>query len=369
MTVPPAHVTDVDIERFQLRQLPPEALVTFADHLASCGECRRRVAGRSDAAAASGSLHEALGIAGDDHVTESEIQAFVDGGLDADRRSEISTHLAQCLACAEEVRDLEAFAAQFRRTARFQRPWTYGALAAAAVLVLGVAFTLLSRTQGPRRVAVLADATGEVTLDSQGTLAGVGALAPADRDRVRDALETGRLAVPPTISELMGRRGALMGSADAPGFHLVSPIGTVVLGTRPTLQWTPLPDATTYIVTLQDQSSGETISSPPVARTQWAPGQPLVGGRTYAWQVAASGSGKEIVVPKPPDPPARFIVVDASEAGRLERLPASHLVRGVLYANAGLLDDAERELAALSAQNPNSEVADRLLKQIRGFRP
>jgi hypothetical protein len=68
-------------------------------------------------------------------------------------------------------------------------------------------------------------------------------------------------------------------------------------------------------------------------------------------------------------PPASLIIVaEASEADRLERLPASHLVRGVLYANAGLLDDAERELAALSAQNPNSEVADRLLKQIRGFR-
>jgi anti-sigma factor RsiW len=27
------------------------------------------------------------------------------------------------------------------------------------------------------------------------------------------------------------------------------------------------------------------------------------------------------------------------------------------------------QLAALSAQNPNSEVADKLLKEIRGFRP
>ena len=119
MTVPPTHVTDADIERFRRRQLPGDALVPFADHLASCGDCRRRVAERSDVAAASGSLQEALGIGGDDHVAESEIQAFVDGGLDTDRRGEISAHLAQCPACAEEVRDLQGFAAQLSRPGRF----------------------------------------------------------------------------------------------------------------------------------------------------------------------------------------------------------------------------------------------------------
>jgi hypothetical protein len=62
-------------------------------------------------------------------------------------------------------------------------------------------------------------------------------------------------------------------------------------------------------------------------------------------------------------------VADTSEADRLRRLPALDLARGVLHANAGLLDNAERELAALSVLNPNSEVADQLLKQIRGSRP
>ena len=369
----PTHVTEADIERFRGWQLPADLLVPFADHLAVCSDCRRRVAERSDAAAAGVSLQEALGVGGDDHVAESEIQAFVDGGLDSDRRREIATHLAGCPACAEEVHDLRGFAAQFGRPAWFQGPWTYGALAAAAVLVIGVAITLLSRAQGPRPVAAIAaltDATGVVTLDSRGSLAGVGALPPADRDRVREALESGHLSVPSTLSELNGRRGALLGPADTPAFHPVTPIGTVVLADRPTLKWTPLSEATTYIVTLQDQSTGETMNSPPVPRAEWAPERPLTRGGIYAWQVAGStNTGREIVAPKPPEPPAMFKVADASEADRLERLPASHLVRGVLYANAGLLDDAERELAALSVQNPNSEVADRLLKQIRGFRP
>ena len=35
------------------------------------------------------------------------------------------------------------------------------------------------------------------------------------------------------------------------------------------------------------------------------------------------------------------MVVEPAEAVRLEQLPASHLVRGVLYAHAGLFDDAD----------------------------
>jgi hypothetical protein len=369
VTVPPTHVTDVDIERFRERRLPGNTLVAFTDHLASCGECRRRVAERADVAKAWGTLQDALGVSSDGHVAESEIHAFVDDSLDADRRREVSTHLAHCRPCTEEVHDLQALAAVFGRPAPLRRPWMYGALAAAAVLVLGVALTLWSRTQGSRQVAALEDATGQVTLDSRGSLAGVGALGSADQDRVRQALETGRLVVPPTLADLIGRRGALMGPADIPGFHLVAPVGTAVLGTSPTLRWTPLPGATTYLVTLQEQASGETMNSPPLTGAEWTPERPLIRGRSYAWQVAGSTNGRETVTPKPPDPPARFMVAEAPDAVRLERLPASHLVRGVLYANAGLLDDAERELAALSVQNPNSEVADRLLKQIRGLRP
>jgi hypothetical protein len=198
----------------------------------------------------------------------------------------------------------------------------------------------------------------------------VGALGPEDRARVREAVQAARLSLPSTLSELNGRASTLMGPPDAPEFHLVAPLGTVVLDTQPMLRWTPIPGATTYIVTLQDQATGHTISSSPLARNEWVPDHPLTRGATYAWQVAGSVSGSaEVVAPRPPAPPARFRVLDSPAANQFQTLPASHLVRGVLYANAGLIADAERELAALSAQNPNSEVADTLLKQIRGFRP
>src|ERR1700730_8042442 len=46
------HVTDVDIDRFCRQEMPATMMVAFTDHLADCGECRRRGEDRSDAAAA-----------------------------------------------------------------------------------------------------------------------------------------------------------------------------------------------------------------------------------------------------------------------------------------------------------------------------
>jgi predicted Zn-dependent protease len=42
---------------------------------------------------------------------------------------------------------------------------------------------------------------------------------------------------------------------------------------------------------------------------------------------------------------------------------------GVLYARAGLLDDARRELEALRNANPDSSIAAELLRQIKAARP
>jgi predicted Zn-dependent protease len=52
----------------------------------------------------------------------------------------------------------------------------------------------------------------------------------------------------------------------------------------------------------------------------------------------------------------------------LEQLPPSHLARAVLYAQAGAVDDAERELAALAERNPESPLVDALLTDLRSAR-
>jgi hypothetical protein len=43
----------------------------------------------------------------------------------------------------------------------------------------------------------------------------------------------------------------------------------------------------------------------------------------------------------------------------------SHLARGVIYAEAGLLDQARAEFAALVKDNPRSQLARRLLSSVK----
>jgi hypothetical protein len=356
MMVAATHLTDAEIDQFRRRQLPADGLVRFADHLASCADCRERVAAKDDAPASIAALQTGLGIGDDDHLSEEDVQAFAGGGLDEERRAAISAHLAECPACAGETRDLSAFAADFQRSARSRSPWTYGVFAAAAVLVLAVGAGLFLRGR---------DAPAS-TVEPTTSLS---ALAPADAAAVREALASGRLSLPPALGHLRGRASALMGpEANAPAFHLTSPVATVVLETHPTLRWTPLAGSPTYIVTLQDQTTNDIITSPPLRHTEWTPHQALLRGRTYAWQVAASAGGSEAVAPRPPAPPVRFTIADEASAARLTPLPASPLVRGVLYANAGLLDDAEREFGKIDPGTPGADRVNGFLAQLRAVR-
>jgi len=44
------------------------------------------------------------------------------------------------------------------------------------------------------------------------------------------------------------------------------------------------------------------------------------------------------------------------------------LILGIVYANAGLLDEAQRELQTLLNSNPNSEIARKLLAKVKAAR-
>jgi hypothetical protein len=88
--------------------------------------------------------------------------------------------------------------------------------------------------------------------------------------------------------------------------------------------------------------------------------------------VSARRGGEEITSPAPPAPEARFKVLGRAgleELSAAERAgSSSHLLRGVLYARAGLLDEAEREFSALLRDNPHSPVARKLLRNVRQLR-
>lgn len=362
-----AHVTDTDIQRFRRRELPGGALVVFADHLGSCDQCRERLANRREVAAAETSFDAAVGLS-DNHVPEDEVHAYVNGTLDAARRRWVDNHLERCTSCAEEIGDLQRFAGADHERRGGRGTWWYIGLAAAAALLLTAAVSGLFRTTPPPAIMVLNDGTATISVDARGNVRQVAGLTPGDATRVQQALVSQQLTVPPDVAALAGTRGLLRGEASDTRFRVVAPVATAVLSDRPAFRWTAIADHAAYVVRLRDETTGIIISSPPVQNVEWTPDVPLTRGDTYVWQVEASVGGQESTTPTPPAPPAMFVVLNAADAARLTQAPASHLVRGILYANAGVLDDAEREFSELRTQNPSSEAVRHFVYQLEQAR-
>jgi hypothetical protein len=222
-------------------------------------------------------------------------------------------------------------------------------------------------------VLVLADSGRRVSLDRQGRIAGLGALDPGLEGQIAAALRAGRIERPEGQEDLAGAEGVLRGGEAASGtFAPVSPVGTAVANGRPAFRWTAWRDGASYTVMVFDAGFQRVAGSEPVAETRWTPPRPLPPGQVYTWQVTAHLGDEEATTPAPPAPEARFRVLNEEQSAEIARTSrehaGSHLALGILYARAGLLDDAERELRALAQANPESAVARGLLRSVESWR-
>ncbi|HEX8353150.1 MAG TPA: hypothetical protein VF611_09640 [Pyrinomonadaceae bacterium] len=230
------------------------------------------------------------------------------------------------------------------------------------------------RTPAPpaSQLVVLNDGGARITLDSGGRLDGLEGVPPDARMAVSRALRTRRVAPPSSLDGLAeGEGGTLMGVVGtAASFAPRSPVGKVARETRPAFSWSPLAGARSYTVSVVDSRYSPVAQSQTLKQTSWTPTAPLARGAVYSWQVTATlEDGTEVTSPSAPAPQARFRVLDADADDRLTRLekaaPKSRLARGVAYAQAGLLDEAEAELTELLKENPRSLVARDLLRSLR----
>jgi anti-sigma factor RsiW len=232
-----------------------------------------------------------------------------------------------------------------------------------------------TREQQPAQVLVaLNDSGRQVTLDAQGNLAGLEQLPEELRAQVKSALVTQRLSRPPALDDLNSEAGVLRGGGEGsgPSFQLLAPLDVVIESDRPTFRWRPLAGAESYNVTVTDDSLNEVAASGPLTATDWRVSRPLARGRVYSWQVTArKRDGQAVTSPVLPAPPAKFQVLAQKRLRELrdarKLYPDSHLTLGVLYAQAGLLDDAAREFQALARVNPRAEVARKLLGEVRAL--
>jgi len=223
----------------------------------------------------------------------------------------------------------------------------------------------------PAVVAQVNDGSRVLTLDQQGKLSGVDDLPPAYQDLVKKALTSGRIEKSSQLQGLTRPSSSLMGS-DNPqnAFAVVEPIGNVLLSNRPTFRWTAMEGATGYIVEVFDEKFNPVTASQQLTALTWTTTIPR--GHVYSWQVKAMKDGQEITSPRPPAPQAKFRVLEQTKANELDNArrthPSSHLTLGLLYADAGLLREAEQEFRLLLKANPDSELARNLLRQVQSLR-
>jgi len=220
-------------------------------------------------------------------------------------------------------------------------------------------------------VISLKDGGNDVTLDPAGNLLGLETTARY-RQAIRDALVSGRVRLPAGIAELRDKSGTLMSGSTGQGFKLLEPFGAVIENDRPTFKWTALEGVAGYTVAVFDSALKKVAESGSVQGTEWAPSTALARGQVYAWQVRAVKEGQEIVAPAPGAARARFKVLERAKLAEIasarQTRPQSHLLLGLIYADGGLLNEAEREFDALLKENPQSPVARGLLQSLKSVK-
>lgn len=220
-------------------------------------------------------------------------------------------------------------------------------------------------------VAQLNDGRGVLALDKEGKLSGAENLPPAYQNVVKRALTTQRIERSSQLQGLSRPPSSLMSSDNQKQeFSVVEPAGNVLMTNQPAFQWSRLEGATGYVVEVYDDQFKLVASSPQLTNLSWT--TTLSRGKVYSWQVKAIKDGQEITSPRPPAPQAKFRILDQAKANELARAKraygSSHLTLGLLYAEVGLLKEAEQELRLLRRANPNSDVARNLLRQVQTMR-
>ena len=423
------HLSQKQVEDFSLQQLPAGELLSVSDHLAECEACRLRIEGEISGDVAFFALQQEAfdenAITGA-HLTADQTADYVDQHLSGESLQVVNDHLTTCERCVLAVNDLREFRNEIapsldRRfgprtvAAETQSNWrekfaslfkigpvpAFASAALAALLLAAIAWLVwrtpreekqevvvapspISQPTAPVEtpslsatpvavVAQLNDGGGVLSLDQEGTLSGADTLPPAYQNLVKRALGAQRIERSSQLQGLARPSSALMGSDDqAKNFRVIAPVANVQLSNQPTFQWSALEGATDYVVEVYDGQFKVVATSPQLQGRSWTITQPLARGKIYSWQVKAMKDGAEITSPRPPAPQAKFRVLDeakASEIARAKRAyPSSHLTLGLLYADAGLLKEAEREFLLLRRANPDSDVARNLLRQVQALR-
>ncbi len=298
------HLTSADWTAYRQRTLSAADLLAVSDHLAACPQC---AAQRENTAAPTAEIDD---LPFDDPY--EDLAAWVDGTMtDPVDREIFEARLRIDPPLHAAVNDLAAFKSALDRlpppnVVPFRPSHWLLPLAAAATVMLTVGLST--------------------------------ALQPLQHS------DFAEVVLPPLAPELKTVRGTLAGETEEPGLRIAAPLAPIVRERQPRLAWTSRDPAEGFVVHLERLSSGALLSSPPLpaAARSWQPPAPLVPGAIYEWQVQAMQGGAAVdQAPKPPEPEARFQVLDAAAEKALREATGSELSIGMAYARAGLVQEAD----------------------------
>ena len=414
------HLSTEEIRGYLRRRLTRDDFDRVGEHVHSCKICYRDFLAELQARfPIEIDLDELAGLKGW-HLEGEELAAYVEGRMDELSFECASLHLEECSSCMEKT----SAAFEYRlenprvtRSARRKEPSTWSRylpsvqsissprlqLAAAAVLLLGLALiiwaVLQPRSEKPQLAGVPPPETsspdpfphqpmvpvqpgpgvgsdidhkidgaapGQVAANSQEHGAG------RQQDEIERALLAKNLTMPPAI-EMLDRTPAIAirgNRASIQSFAVARPFTTLINNDRPTFSWTTLNGATSYTVSVYDADLHLVRTSEPLIETQWLMPDRLEAGMVYTWMVTARKDGEEIIAPASPAR-AEFKILGKPELRKLNRRvrrTASHAARGVLYAEAGLLDEAEKEFQTHLEFRPTDERVKALLRIVKSWR-
>ncbi len=420
------HLSKQILDRYRRQRLEASELLVLDDHVASCAACRERLrevkSGRTALEALRASL-QATSQTTPEHLPYEQLVGYAKGQLDEVDRELAESHLEFCEHCLTQARGLSDSVRQGTnrqgaspvaalthislssvRTmvrswlgpfSRQERIWVYGFTVALSVFLVTAAAVYVYKHRDTQETSssisqptpiplpeqhppapapilvAINDGNIQITLDTLGNFTGLEALSPDEQQHVKTTLRTQRVPTPKTLGKLSNSSSPLMGSLTGSDFRLLSPIGKIVITNRPTFHWKSLAGTISYQVTITDPEANykEVGTSPELKVTRWTMNNPLKRGRIYNWQVIARTQNGEVKAPASNQVEARFKVLEQAivvELARAKRVyTGRHLVLGILYAQAGLLQEAEHEFEALVSANPRSPIAKKLLSDVR----
>lgn len=353
------HLSEEQLTAFANGELHGDALLDADDHLTACAGCRESLSQRTGS-----------------HLTYSDLESICDGRIPR------AAHLLHCHECAQALADLEAV----RDGLVTKKPQRTRLAAMVAIAASLATIFLIIRNEPPApppapattaTVATmpqtpagetLVDGGRVLSIDADGQVRGLAA--DARTIATVEAMLRGTVTSPAT-EDLRTKTGVLLG--DAPtgtAATLVSPLAVVVRDDTPAFQWSPA-DLSAR-VSVYDPDFEQVAASDAVTSGTWSPSTPLKRGQLYRWQLTVRRNGIDVVVPEPPQPEAIFAVLSEPALREVETAERTHagsrLLLSATYLQAGLLEEAERELRALADANPQSSVARELLETVRKLR-